>query len=54
MSHARYDIWEEPNVNIAFPWRVQMINYVASVSSREAAERLVEATKKYREKEKLK
>lgn len=55
MSHERYDIWEDKNsLYPQWPWRAQMVNYVARFMTQEGAERFVTATKIYREKEGLK
>jgi hypothetical protein len=48
MKRELFDIWEEPNAGTIFSWRAQMVNYVANMPTRAAAERFVESIKKAR------
>ncbi len=48
MKRELFDIWEDTDDTGPFPWRVQMVNYVAQLRSRPAAESFVESTKKAR------
>jgi hypothetical protein len=38
MSHALYDVWEDPS-KTRHSWKLQLVNYVAYFLSRESAER---------------
>ena len=49
MKRPLFDIWEDMDDIGPFPWRVQMVNYVAQCRTRVGAEKLVEWTKKARE-----
>jgi hypothetical protein len=52
MKRALFDIWEDPTPpHFGFPWAAQMVNYVGHFSSHATAEKFVEATKIYRERE---
>ena len=48
MKRELFDIWEEPNSGTIFPWRAQMVNFVANLPTRVAAESFVESIKKAR------
>jgi hypothetical protein len=49
MVHKLGGIWEEEHPTIAqFPWRMQLVNYVAQFATKEAAERYWAATEKIR------
>jgi hypothetical protein len=55
MSHERFEIWEETDSAFPqWPWRAQVVNYVARFASRESAESFVKSVKEYREQNKLK
>ena len=52
MKHELWDIREEENTQYPlWCWRAQSVNYVARFLTRAAAEKFVEATKIYREKQ---
>lgn len=51
MKRELFDIWETEPDRQVFRWHVQMVNYVARVPSKEAAEKLVAATMRCREQE---
>lgn len=47
MAHERFEIWED-NTSTVFPqwpWRAEMVNYVARFETREKAERYVDSVK---------
>lgn len=47
--HPLFDIWEDKSpLNGKYPWRAQLVKYVAEFSTKAAAERFVEAVKKTR------
>lgn len=50
-----YEIWEEKETQFPlWPWRAQLLNYVARFQTREKAEQFVLSIKNYREKNHLK
>ena len=56
MTRARFEIWEDPTSPLGplVPWKVQMIDYVASFPTKESAERYVDTIRAYRKKHGLK
>lgn len=39
MTHERYEIWEQESANDPeYPWRLQLVNYIAEFPSKVAAE----------------
>jgi len=53
MTRPLYDIWQETGsqpVNLLLPWRAQLYGYVGYFPSRAAAEQIMKAVQKTREK----
>jgi hypothetical protein len=42
MKRALYDIWEDPSKHY-HKWKLQLVNYIASFTSKESAERYAAA-----------
>lgn len=51
-QRALFDIWEEkvPVLRGSLPWKCQLVNYVGSFPTQQAAEKYVKAVVKEREK----